>query len=360
MNSREIDETGATAVDTAGIPRSERLDAASSLPIWVRAVIVVGVLINLVSLILYLSASTLTVIGGPSVHPPLSMYAALSATFMVLGVGLVLTNRRDARAAWLGGVLILVGVPFGAALLDVAAPATWLTYVRPDAFSAALLWSFVGRFPTEVDSRTARMVFRIIAAAAAWAGAWCAAATLALLWLGPNGEWSWLTSFAQGGHTLYWPTILGFIAPIFPALLWRIATADHAVRPRIQLFLRGLVAGFAPFTLEVLIEETVPAYKAWAYGPRVAPWVGGVIFGALAIVPFVTAYSVFFDRVVDVRVVLRAAVQYLLARYTIVLVTLVPFASLALFILDHRARVDRGSRRQDHRGLPAGADAALR
>ena len=53
--------------------------------------------------------------------------------------------------------------------------------------------------------------------------------------------------------------------------------------------------------LEVLIEEAVPAYKAWAYGPAVAPWIAGVIFGAIAVVPFVTAYSVLFDRVVDVR-----------------------------------------------------------
>ena len=63
---------------------------------------------------------------------------------------------------------------------------------------------------------------------------------------------------------------------------------------------------------------------------------GVFIFGALAIVPFVTTYSVLFDRVVEVRVVLRAAVQYVLARYTIVGATLVPFAALAVFLVQHR------------------------
>ena len=45
--------------------------------------------------------------------------------------------------------------------------------------------------------------------------------------------------------------------------------------------------------------------------------VGGIVFGALAVIKFVTAYSVLFDRIVDIRVVLRAALQYALARYTI-------------------------------------------
>ena len=267
--------------------------------------------------------------------PPRWMYAALSSTFVALGLGLVLANRRDTRAAWLGGVLILAGVPFATALLHASSPARWLVHCRPDAFSAALLWSFLARFPTEFKSRAAQLAVRLLAAAAALAGLWCAVATAVVLWV-PGGDWSWLTSFAQGPGTLYWPTILGFTAPTLPVLLWRAATAERAMRGRTQLFVSGLLVGFAPFTIEVLIEETVPAYKAWAYSPGVAPWVGGVIFGALAIVPFVTAYSVLFDRIVDVRVVLRAAAQYVLARYTILGVTLVPFAALTLFLLDHR------------------------
>ena len=64
--------------------------------------------------------------------------------------------------------------------------------------------------------------------------------------------------------------------------------------------------------------------------------VGTITFGALAIVPFVTGYSVLYDRVVEIRVVLRAAIQYVLARYTIIVATLVPFAALAVFVFTHR------------------------
>ena len=52
--------------------------------------------------------------------------------------------------------------------------------------------------------------------------------------------------------------------------------------------------------------------------------------------PFVTAYSGPFDRVVDVRVVVRTALQHALARYTILAGTTVPFVALALYLFDHR------------------------
>ena len=42
--------------------------------------------------------------------------------------------------------------------------------------------------------------------------------------------------------------------------------------------------------------------------------VGGILFGALAVVPFIAAYSVLFDHIVDLKVVLGAAIQYALAR----------------------------------------------
>ena len=323
------------------VGRDDREPApADTLPIWVRVVIAVAVARIIISLVMYFSAPLPVLTRGPltpSVLPPWWIYALLSSTFMALGLGLVVGNRRDARAAWLGAALTLAGVPFATALLRASSAPAWLLYVRPEAFSAAVLWCFVARFPTSFESRPAITLVRAFAAAAAILGLWCAVASLANVWVPRRAGWAPLMSFAAGPGSLYWPTILGLTAPALAVLLRRASVATGVARHRIRLFVAGLLAGFAPFTIEVFIEETVPAYKIWAYGPHVAPWVGGVIFGALAIVPFVTAYSVLFDRVVDVRVVLRAAAQYMLARYTILAVTLVPFAALALFLREHRA-----------------------
>jgi hypothetical protein len=125
-------------------------------------------------------------------------------------------------------------------------------------------------------------------------------------------------------------------AAAFPVLLWRTARAEGDARRRARIFAQGMLLGVAPVSLEVLLEELWRPYWAFVHRPGVEPVVGTIIFGALAIVPFVTAYSVLYDRVVEIRVVLRAAIQYALARYTIIVATFVPLGALALFVFTHR------------------------
>ena len=71
---------------------------------------------------------------------------------------LVVANRRDPRASWLGGVFLLI-----AALLvwPVAGGATdprlmWMARVRPDAFLPLFLWHFVDAFSGDTRSDAAR------------------------------------------------------------------------------------------------------------------------------------------------------------------------------------------------------------
>ena len=79
--------------------------------------------------------------------------------------------------------------------------------------------------------------------------------------------------------------------------------------------------------IQVLLEDVSVVLRLHAFA-RPGTGVGGIVFGALAVIPFVTAYSVLFDRIVDLRVVLRAALQYALARYTILIaVTSLPLAA---------------------------------
>jgi hypothetical protein len=178
-----------------------------------------------------------------------------------------------------------------------------------------------------------------VASATALVAAFCLVVNLAAVWLPPDSLPRWIDLFLittrQPGRT-YWLVVYGMTAPALPVLLARALAARGEDRYRATMFVSGLVAGVAPFTVEVLAEEMIPAYKVWAHQPAVEPWVGAVIFGALAIVPFITTYSVLFDRVVEVRVVLRAALQYVLARYTLLGATLVPFVALGLYLFQHR------------------------
>ena len=135
-----------------------------------------------------------------------------------------------------------------------------------------------------------------------------------------------------------WPLVLALSLLAVPVLLWRARTAAADERPRVRLFVRGLALGLTPFALEVVAEGLFPAYSAFTSREPAHTVVATVLFGSLATVPFVTAYSVIFDRVVEVRVVLRAALQHMLARSMIVTLTLIPFAALALFLYTQRAQ----------------------
>ena len=306
------------------------------MPLWARLIIGVASVRSVSAIVLYLADAI-----APHQHQaPSWVFCALSLTFTALGIGLAVANRSDVRAAWLGGLFSVIGSALVIPLSNEQTPGLlpWLNYVRPEAFIGAFLWYFLTRFPSDLEGRFGRVV-RAVAAIAAVVGLWCLIANLVALWISPLDAPGWWTAFLRpriDPRSRYWLVVFGVTVPALPVMVWRAQTAQGEARRRVRLFVRGLLGGLAPFAAEVFVEEMWPSYKAFAQGGVASPWIGSVIFGALAVVPFVTAYSVLFDRVVEVRVALRAALQYALARFTIVGATLVPFAALTLFLVGHR------------------------
>ena len=198
---------------------------------------------------------------------------------------------------------------------------------------------FVREFPSPLAARANRYV-HTIAIVALVVGGLCAAANLSLVFAPVSALDDWRTPLLKetvaGGWS--WPLVLALSLLAVPVLLWRARTAAADERPRVRLFVRGLALGLTPFALEVVAEGLFPAYSAFTSREPAHTVVATVLFGSLATVPFVTAYSVIFDRVVEVRVVLRAALQHMFARSMIVTLTLIPFAALALFLYTQRAQ----------------------
>lgn len=307
-----------------------------SLPLWARLVVLVAGAKVVLGLVLYLSG-----VGVPNPLPlvPLWVYASLTSAFAVLGGLLLAGNRRDPRAAWLGGVFLLIAASLvpGINVFATATPGPG-AHVRPDALLPALLWMFVREFPSPPSGGLARAA-RLVFGATLPIGFACAAANLSLLWWPSAPTEVWRPAFlaASGAASWYWTIVFGLSLSALPVLLWRARTASPDDRPQVVRFVRGLLLGMAPFTVEVLVEQLVPAYNAFTTRDGVKTVVGAVMFGSLATVPFLTAYSVLFDRVVEMRVVLRAALQYALARYTIAAVAFIPLAALAVFVYGHRS-----------------------
>lgn len=290
------------------------------------------------ALALYLSGQT-----DRPVHLPLppAVYAALTVTFGILGLILLTANRYDVRAMWLGGIFVLVATPLcspffsGRTIWDFG----WAAFVRADAFLPAFLWRFVSEFPSPLGGRAGRLARSVALLSAIVGGAIFSLNLSYLIWSAGAAAPDWRVAFTPVPHggSFYDPIVFGLSAAAFPVLLWRAVREQADARRRVLLFAGGLVGGSLPLALQAMLDA-IPAYNRFIHQqPVVELLVGVVLFTALASVPFVTAYSVLFDRIVDLRVVLRTALQYVLARYTIVGLTMVPFAAAALLVVRHRA-----------------------
>jgi hypothetical protein len=271
---------------------------------------------------------------------PLWAYALLSASFAAVGGGLVAGTRSDARAAWLGGVLVLLAVPLSERLVarEFTPTPEAIARLRPDTLLPAFLWRFVCAFPSSI-ARTAASVARFVAVLLTGFGLAALAATLSTVAWPIAGDADPRVRLLLNTRTAsaYWPIAIAGILLALAVLAYRLATSRGADRFRLRVFVSGLLIGLAPLFVEVLVEELWPAYKALVHRPDIEPWVAGPLFVPMAVVPVVVAYSVLYDRVVETRVVLRLAAQYLLARATIIALSMVPFIGLALFLFERRA-----------------------
>ena len=307
-----------------------------AVPIWPRVLVAIASAKVVIAFALYFSGSAGT---GTPPPLPLAVYAALAAAFCIVGLTLVAANRHDVRALWLGGVFVLASTQLSTPLVPGSAAGEfgWLRAIRVDAFLPALLWRFAAEFPSRLTGRPARAA-RLAWQAAAVIGLLLALVSLSsLAWAPARGSGDWRDPLTRlgGTGTLYYLLVYGLSVAVFPLLIVRAHQARENERQRVILFAAGLVGGSMPLILQVILE-TIPSYNAFAHRPGTELVIGVILFGALAAVPFVTAYSVLFDRVVELRVVLRAALQYGLARYTILGVTMVPFAALIVLVVEHR------------------------
>lgn len=302
------------------------------MPIWARTITALAVGRVAVGLTLFLSGRVDGITSSPM---PAWAYALLSASFVLVGGMLVVGNKRDARAAWLGGILALFAVPLSERLLAPEFPE--MALLRPDVFLPAFLWRFVVVFPATLGGRVTR-VARITARTLEAFGAIAFVLMLSLLiWpLGADADWRARALPVARPGTIYWPiTFIAALAGVL-TLMWRSVGSGGSDRFRLRVFAAGLLGGLAPLFVEVIVEESWPAYKALVHQPSVEPFVAALLFVPMAAVPFVVAYSVLYDRVVETRVILRLAAQYLLARATIIAFSTVPFVALTMFLYARR------------------------
>ena len=213
----------------------------------------------------------------------------------------------------------------------------WLSPAVPvDALLPWFLWSFLRDFPHLVPPAPDRVATWFVRVSAV-VGLVLFAANLATPFLPAAGGEALAASLMRTrASTAYWPLVIGLTAAAVPYLVWKSHRAETSEAWRVRIFAAGIAVAAGPILLDILLAGISPAYEAFSGRPEARPIRMLVLFSTLALVPLVTAYSVLVDRVIDVRIVLRTAVQYALARYTLLIVVSAPFVLLALYLFQHR------------------------
>lgn len=282
------------------------------------------------------------------------IHVAVAVAFSSVGVLLLWTGSPDDRAVHLGAVFLLVATMFAERFLPPftsgdgagAAVVTFLSIVDPVAFRPYFVWRFAATFPREPPfgwpRRTAAVALRFTLA-----GGWlffAASLTAAALTLTgvPDGP-SWLNLLDRRTQV---PLYFFFLTPLTLAALLMIGVNARSAGPlerrRVRVFVGGLVLGTGPVLIEVLLELLVPPFAAFMSRPDVRRTAGLIVYPLLISTPISTGYAVLVDQVLSIRLVVRAAIRYALARATILAICAVPFLLLLLIVWSAR-----------HGGVPA-------
>jgi hypothetical protein len=278
------------------------------------------------------------------------VYLAHVLAFAVAAGGLALGGRADRRARHLALFFALVASEFADRLLlrlgvpfpPLAGPLLLLGHLQVEALLPYVLWLFVEDFPRlpaggwrgRVPGTALRLslaaaailAFLNLVHAAALLGGWPPSPPLALAEV--------MSRYHTG--TLYHASLFLFMLPALVFLGWKRPQADEAERRRVGLLLAGLIAGATPMLAAVTLMSFWPAANALLSQPRVFRWLECLVYAGTLSVPATTAYAVLVRHALDVRLVLRKAVRYALARYTVLVGAVAPIAILLVLLFAHR------------------------
>ena len=297
---------------------------------------------------------------------PPSMAVRLLTVGVFAGAGVLLSGfgRRDRRAVRLGIVFLLVATTFSNQILTAATRSgdTGLDFLaglmaglNVDALYAWMFWLFVSEFPRASATRIVSSLTRLGAGVAFGVGSTLFLAnvllTLDAMSLDATGTLSAALrslAFAPAEDAalglrvlpsaIYYPVLISLGLLALPIALVKTRGAAQVERRRVRWFFTFLWGGALVTVVDIVV---LTICEACADAVTRAPGTvlnGLLIYVVLLASPFGVAYAVLVHRVVDVRLAVRLALQYALAKGVIVAAIGLPFVSAAAFIWSHRQR----------------------
>lgn len=262
------------------------------------------------------------------------------------GAGVVLRQGSNhARARDLGAAFLLRAFAFSrpptalflTSWLPEAAVATSVSTLAFDGWMPFFVWRFARRFPetsrfTRIDriaivfTNISGVIGTLLFALSVWVAFTHPASGIAR---------TFSTTYAAGQR--FFAITLALILPALPIILIRTRSAPADERARVRIFSWAMVVGSAPASLELIFEALVPSYTPFMLGhERLLNAMIVVFLVPLVTIPLVTGYSVLVHQMLDTRFVIRQGVRYLLAKWTLAVLTLTPFGFLASHVYARR------------------------
>lgn len=287
----------------------------------------------------YLATEAATSIGAdPSSSLPSGFSLLHMLVYGTVAALLIHNRQRDPRALWLGTAFALVGaVPSDRLFAGLAGWSPWtdqaihvLSHLHPDTFLPLCFWLFFRGFPRSSQEHwVARTGIGISTGCAA---VLFVANASPLLTSGPISE---ILAPGPGLYLAFWLAVIGLTIPAFGFAVASIRSAPRSERNRVALFVAGIVVGSIPFFVVVLLKGASPSLRLWLEAPA-QEWINYAVRLATLTIPVTTAYSVLVHHVLDVRLVVRQALQYALARSAVMAATAIPFATLVAYVYRNR------------------------
>ncbi|HEX3556134.1 MAG TPA: serine/threonine-protein kinase [Thermoanaerobaculia bacterium] len=302
-------------------------------------------------LALGLAAFVLTYDGAAGRDPtfPYAFFGLFSTAFGATGALLLLGCREDRRALALGGFFLVTATAWCNGPLNVFLEAhreaslfAVANALEVNAFMPWFLWRFVRDFPQPSVSLPVRRRIQSAVRVSAAAGLTLFFLNLLLFTLRhvagtPANALRLLTWFTpKRGEGSFYTVTLGFTAAAFGLLLWKARAVRGDDQRRVRVFLELLAIALGPMVVEVVMELFVPGYEGHLVSHPREHLVTVIVCMVPALsLPLTVPYAVLVHRVLDVRLIARRALQYLLARYSVLAVLAVPLGALAAYLYLH-------------------------
>lgn len=312
------------------------------MSLWLRVIVAIAAVKIAVSA--YVAARVFVL--NPHTLPtviPVWMLAAIVAVYAVVGVGLIAGGRADVRARTFGALLVVTASAFSDVLSRSGHQTVGLAWMaiglRADALLPCFLWGFTREFPALVTAGSLGVITRRVSIVLFVLGCVLMATSTAhdLVFAARRAASpEVLLLLARTRSSSYWPIVLALMLSALPVLALRVRLAGRAERRRVGLFGASLAVGIVPLAVDVLLRATSSGWNVFVDRPVPGGLVTALVVAAFISVPFTTSYCVAVHRVIDVRFIIRAAIRYGLARYTVLSLVVAPFVWLVWLLYDQR------------------------